>query len=529
MKVVLVFTVACFIQILLFVKTVHNYNDMLESILLTNSINEELKQQLNDEVRNVVYGKTSFESGTQYKTLSLMNQNLDKINIQLDKEQFKDDITRIREAISTSKSYIDQLGEEIKYDVPAAQRNITYEYITISTEIIDERVRQLLQSTLLHSEEVRTNIADNLKSHLIVYSIVYLVILFFSTILIWYTSNEIINPINRLRKSGNKIAKGELTDDSISIDTSSNNEIGRLNHSFKLVYNMLRNTIRNIKTSNASVLQASKDLQLSLSENRLAGEEIANAAQIITTNIENKNQLMKVLMSASNKITNKFYDINNNSLNIQKHLFYLQQLIKESIAEIEAHTKLGIKYSDTLDIIESKSLQFKNTIDKLNENLKKFKALNSNDHELNTQDLEMPQRKKAVTISTQIEDNLLFVNQYTDLIQEKAHKMKRDIVNNNRLDQIKRNFESIYTSNYQMEKDFHHYAQELQSTIKQIDLLRTIIRDLEHYSVSSYSEIEKISGLGEEELTTIEEAEEISNQLIEHIQKLEDNFKQYNV
>lgn len=441
MKVVLIFTVACFIQILFLFRTVHDYNEMLESILLTNSINEELKHQLNDEVRNIVYGKTPFESGTQYEILSLMNQNLDKINVQSDTEHFKDEITRIRESISTSTSYIDQLGEEIKHDVPAAQRNITYEYITISTEIIDERVRQLLQSTLLYSEEVKVNIADNLKSHLIVYSIVYLFILLFSTILIWYTSNEIIKPINRLRKSGNKVAKGDLTDDSISIDTSSKNEIGRLNHSFKLVYHMFRNTIRNIKTANVSVLQTSKDLQFSLSENRSAKEEIASAAQIITTNLENKNKLMKALMSASDKVSNNFYDINNNSLNIQKHLFYLQQLAREAIVEIEAQSTGGVEYSD----------------------------------------------------------------------------------------KIKRNLKSISTSSYQMEKDFHHYVQELQATINQMDLLGTIIQDMDHYSVSSYSEMEKLTGLGEEELTTIEEAEEIANKLIEQIEKIEDDFKQYKV
>src|SRR5699024_941656 len=324
-KVVLVFTIACLIQILFFFRTVHDYNEMLESILLTNSINEELKHQLNDEVRNIVYGRTPFESGTQYEILSLMNQNLDKINIQPDTEQFKEEITQIRKSISTSKSYIDQLGEEIKYDVPAAQRNITYEYITISTEIIDERVRQLLQSTLLHSEEVKTNIADSFKSHLIVYSIVYLLIFLFSTILIWYTSNEIIKPINRLRKSGNKVAEGDLTDDSISIDTSSKNEIGRSNHSFKLVYNMLRNTIQNIQTANIATSQTSQDLQFSLSENRSAKEEIASAAQIITTNLETKDKLMKALMSASHKISNDFYNINNHSLNLQKSLFYLRE------------------------------------------------------------------------------------------------------------------------------------------------------------------------------------------------------------
>src|SRR5690625_3540858 len=117
--VVLVFTIACFIQILFFFRTMHDYNEMLESILLTNSINEELKHQLNDEVRDIVFGRTPFESGTQYGILSLMNQNLDKINIQPDTEQFKDEITQIREAISTSNSYIDQLGEEIKPVVPA--------------------------------------------------------------------------------------------------------------------------------------------------------------------------------------------------------------------------------------------------------------------------------------------------------------------------------------------------------------------------------------------------------------------------
>lgn len=439
--VVLVFTIASSIQILFFFRTVHDYNEMLESILLTNSINEELKHQLNDEVRDIVFGRTPFESGTQYEILSLMNQNLDKINIQPDTEQFKDEIIQIREAISTSNSYIDQLGEEIKHDVPAAERNITYEYITISTEIIDDRVRQLLQSTLRHSEEVKSNITDNFKSHLFGYAIVYLLILLFSTILIWYTSNEVIKPIDRLRKSANKVAKGDLTDDSITIDTFSKNEIGKLNQSLKLVYNMLRNIIQNIKNANIKALQTSKDLQFSLSENRTAKEEMASTTQIITNNLDHKKKLMKALLSASDNILDNFHDVNHQSLNMQKNLFYLRQLAREGIVETKSHSNEEVKYSD----------------------------------------------------------------------------------------QAKRNFESISISSYQLERDFHHYTQELQSTIKQMDHLKLMIRDLERYSVSSYSEMEKLTGLGEEELTTSEEAEEIANTLIEQIQTLEDDFKQYHV
>ncbi len=532
------------VQIILFIGYVKQYNEMMETITLTNSINGVLLHQLDDEIRDIVYGKTSFESGNQYKLLAQMNTHLDEIELADQKDRFNADITEVRNTLTTANEYVDKLGEQIKFNVPAEEKYITLEYLDIISDLTDEQVQELLQSTLKVSEESKSKIVYSLKRDISIYIGVFSIVILLSFIFAWYISGSIVKPIRRLRENANKIADGNLTVDAVVVNST--NEIGDLCRSYNRMSDNLKKIIQDVRDTNDEVMLSSKDIHHSIQENQMAGEEVANATQAISINLQKQDEIIKqssstfeqlfehyrIMQSKSDQIKSEYTDLysfetmNQEEFDKLSFQFDHYRLVAE---KIEEDVKRMIRFSndylnthklssvilreiqlliDTMDIktidksLEEKWIIFTKKIDEL---IDEFSHSDQN-LQMTLANLQLP--LQALQENTQL---LKTTNEQT----------------NYRSDQMKQRFQSILSMNDDVYFQINHINKSIHDAILYMESLRHSFENLEKHSNLNKDEVAAIAAMGEEQLATIEEVSEASSKQVDRISRMKDSIRQF--
>jgi len=532
------------VQIYLFLGYVKQYNAMLETVTMTNSINGVLKQQLNDEIRDIAYGKVPFESGTQYDHLKDMYRNLEKIEMNDKSEIFTEEIIAVREILNTTTQYIDRLGEQIQSGVSADQRNITYEYITILSTLIDEKVQLLLQSTLVIIGQSKNDISLNLQRDLTIYLCLFIVVILASLLFAWYISGNFVKPIRKLGQKTNEIAEGNLTIGEISIP--SKNEIGDLCRAYNRMFHNLKDIIMSVRKTNDLVAVTSKDIHQSILENRLAGEEVAEATQTISINLHKQDELIhksvatvqnlfhkyNEVLIKSNKInlhsseTTKLTDEINDSIdnfiekietiyhNIQIHNNDARKLQQNS-REIYDHVKLMKLILFELNIVcQSLGNELpKNFINnKVEGAIKRIKELS----------------EESTKLSLNIENEVIQLQDVFITMQSCLEQNLENIRTSNiKSTQIKSRYEKVLSIRNEQQEEIESIKQDIQLAFEQMVTVRQMIAEIEHSSRISKEQVVGIAAMGEEQLTTLEEVSDASYKLVERIQEMESNIKQF--
>ncbi|WP_226669570.1 methyl-accepting chemotaxis protein [Metabacillus litoralis] len=533
------------VQIYLFVGYVRQYNAMMETITLTNSINGELKQQLDNEIRDIAYGRVPFGEGSQYELLGNMKQNLNTIENDDKKGRFTEEISNVRETLMSANDYIDKLGEQIQRNVPADERNTTYEYITIITDLIDEQVQTLLQSTLKASEQSQLTIVTSLKRDITIYIFSFITVIILSFLFAWFISGSFVKPIRTLGKKTNEIAEGNLTVGAIAIP--SKNEIGDLCRSYNRMFYNLKDIIMNVRKTNDLVVLTSKDIHQSILENRLAGEEVAEATQTISINLHRQDELINKSATTFDLVFLKFNDIlsKSNNMNlysnetqltlekIKQHMNIFQQKFNQlnikaqhlstEINKIQNHTKQMDERSRLITLIAREA----NVI--------------SHQQYLNEEEQSDHKRQKTIGRIVDLSNELCKVSQLSEKEMHHIHQSLSSIKNqiqhhlediNNSInitEQIKDAFNKVQKVSKNEQVEFQNITSNMQDAFEQMESVRSTISEIEYSSKVSKTEVIGIAAMGEEQLTTLEEVSDASFKLVERIQEMKDNIRQFTI
>ncbi|RCW74823.1 HAMP domain-containing protein [Saliterribacillus persicus] len=315
-------------QFVLFISYIKQYNEMTETITLTNSIHGELREELDIEIRDIVYGKVHFDEGVQYQLLDQMRLHLNVISSKDTENRFLSEISEVEKTLDSAEEYINKLGEQIKFDAPAEEKYITQEYISIASQLINENVQTLLQKTLQESEKNELAIKNQMNNDVRISIFIFVIVIFTSFIFVWIISNNIARPIRLLRDYSNEIANGNLT---IQMKTiQSENEVGDLYKTFKLMTNHLKQMIDSVLETSNHIVNASKDLHESMDDNRKAGEDIAYTQQEIYFFFRNQEE------------------INNKILNLEREILDLTLLQQEEL--LKNSTKNKANYNNMIEV-----------------------------------------------------------------------------------------------------------------------------------------------------------------------------------
>lgn len=532
------------VQIYLFLGYVKQYNAMLETVTMTNSINGVLKQQLNDEIRDIAYGKVPFESGTQYDHLKDMYRNLEKIEMNDKSELFTEEIIAVREILNTTTQYIDKLGEQIQSGVSADKRNITYEYITILSTLIDEKVQLLLQSTLVIIGQSKNDISLNLQRDLTIYLCLFIVVILTSLLFAWYISGNFVKPIRKLGQKTNEIAEGNLTIGEISIP--SKNEIGDLCRAYNRMFHNLKDIIMSVRKTNDLVAVTSKDIHQSILENRLAGEEVAEATQTISINLHKQDELIHKSVATVKKLFHKYNEVLIKSNKINLHSSETTRLTDEINDSIDNFIEKIESIYGNIQIQNNDSRKLQKNSREIYDHLKLMKLIL---FELNIvcQSLgnELPKNfinnkvegaikrikelsEESTKLSLNIENEVIqlqdvFVTMQSGILQN----LENIRTSNIKSTQIKSRYQKVLSIRNEQQEEIESIKQDIQVAFEQMVTVRQMIAEIEHSSRISKEQVVGIAAMGEEQLTTLEEVSDASYKLVERIQEMENNIKQF--
>lgn len=533
-----------FIQIYLFMGYVKQYNDMLETITLTNSINGVLKQKLNDEIREIAYGKVPFEDGTQYEHLKNMYLNLEKIEANDENKQFSVEITGVRETLHTTNQYIDQLGEQIQGAASADERSITYEYITILSDLIDEKVQLLLQSTLIMIEDSKNTISTHLKRDLTIYIGSFIILFIMAILFAWFISNNFVKRIRNLGQKTNKLAEGDLTIGVIPITT--NNEIGDLCRSYNRMYDNLKDIIISVRKTNDLVVITSKDIHQSILENQLAGEEVAEATQTISINLHQQDQLIQQSVSTVETLFYMHNEIVKQSNQINKHSKETTQLsIEVNDQIIHFMDKVVHTFANLRPLWSNPNEQHHDFL-QIKENFNRMKLLLM---ESNVLCLTLYNSVTQPSMTNKTEETILRIKEISDEGHQLSEGIENQILDLQHVflstkTKLKQNSEQIYEATQQsssiknqyqrilhlrnqQQEEIENMKQNIQVAFDQMLKVRHSISEIEQSSRINKEQIVGIAAMGEEQLTTIEEISDFSFKLVERIHDMERNMKKF--
>ncbi|WP_394185956.1 HAMP domain-containing protein [Metabacillus halosaccharovorans] len=534
------------VQIYLFLGYVRQYNAMMETIKLTNSINGSLKQKLDEEIRDIAYGKVLFENGTQYDHLNNMYHNLDKIEQDDINSQFTKEISEVRQTLTTTTEYIDKLGEQIQDNAPADTRNITYEYITILTDLIDEKVQSLLQKTLLVKGESQHIISINLKRDITIYICAFISVIMISIFFAIYISGSFVKPIRHLGQKTNEIAEGNLTIGAITYPYK--NEIGELCRSYNRMFHNLKDIILSVRRTNDLVVLTSKDIHQSILENRLAGEEVAEATQKISTNLHTQDQLIQNSVSTFEHLLYKYNEIlgKSNKINLQSNetLHITNKITSELIT---FHQQLG-HMSKMIYYMNTESEELQRLSGEVNENIRFIKLVSKEFNLLYLSLLnEMPNLSENQIVSNiftqikKISDETDRVSQQSDDKTNDISRRSSSIRNQNSetlkniqaskiiTEEIQSGFKTILSIRSKQQVEIESIKQDMHEAFNQMLSVRQMISDIEQSSQITNAELAGIASMGEEQLTTLEEVSDSSYKLVERIQEMKDNIRQFKI
>lgn len=536
-------TINC-VQIALFFGYLKQYSGMMETITLTNSINGTLKQKLDAEIRDIAYGKVHFENGSQYDHLNKMYQNLDKIELDDKEGQFTEEISEVRETLITTTEYIDKLGEQIQINATADERNITYEYITILTDIIDTKVQSLLQKTLLVKGQSENAIAASLKRDIIILICSFIGVVVTSLLFAIYISGNFVKPIRSLGQKTNEIAEGNLTIGIIS--DFPKNEMGDLCRSYNRMFQNLKDIILNVRKTNDLVVLTSKDIHQSILENQLAGEEVAEAAETISVNLHQQDKLIQKSVSTFEQLLFKFNGIlvkankmkiqSQGSLNISTDIYDQMNSYNEHLAQT---SRLILNVNNDTDKLHRCSTEMNGYIQLLHGISKELILLsntivnevpgnieNERLHNglirLNEASTEI--NKISQKFNPKIKDVFSFVSSIKNLNSEiyENNESKKSIT-----EQIMNDFQTISSIRKKQGFEMESIKQDMQEAFDQMLSVQQIIFDIEQSSKISNKVVDNIVEMGLEQLTTLVEVSDASSKLVERIQEMKDSLRQF--
>jgi methyl-accepting chemotaxis protein len=518
----------------------------METITLTNSINGSLKQKLDEEIRDIAYGKVLFENGTQYDHLNNMYQNLEKIERDDKNGHFAKEISEVRQTLTTTTEYIDKLGEQIQENVPADSRNITYEYITILTDLIDEKVQSLLQKTLLVKGESQNIISTNLKRDITIYICAFIAVIILSFLFAIYISGSFVKPIRSLGQKTNEIAEGNLTIGAIA--NPSKNEIGELCRSYNRMFHNLKDIILSVRNTNDLVVLTSKDIHQSILENRLAGEEVAEATQTISINLHTQDQLIQKSVSTFEHLLFKYNGVlgKSNKINLQSN--ETLHITNEISNELVTFQQQFEKICQTIHQVNRDTEILQKMSEEMNEYLRSIKLVARESSLFNlTLINEMPKssanekidnaliRVKEVSdetnkISQVFDYKINHILSLTSSIRKQNSETLENIqASSLKTEQIKSKFKTIRSIRNRQQVEIESIKQDMQEAFDQMLYVRQMISDIEQSSQITNAEVAGIAAMGEEQLTTLEEVSDASYKLVERIQEMKDNIRQFKI
>ncbi|HZH62140.1 MAG TPA: methyl-accepting chemotaxis protein, partial [Metabacillus sp.] len=394
--------------------------------------------------------------------------------------------------------------------------------------------------------ESQNIISTNLKRDITIYICAFISVIMISLLFAIYISGSFVKPIRHLGQKTNEIAEGNLTIGAIAYPYK--NEIGELCRSYNRMFHNLKDIILSVRRTNDLVVLTSKDIHQSILENRLAGEEVAEATQKISSNLHTQDQLIQNSVSTFEHLLFKYNEVlgKSNKINLQSNdTLHITNKINNEL--ITFHQQLR-DISETINYVNKDTEQLQRLSGEMNENIRFFRLVSQEFNYLYLSLLnEMPKNpanKKVENVLTklkEISDETNKVSQHSDnkinhisklsssIKKRNSETLKNIKASNIKAEDIQCGFKTILSIRNKQQVEIESIKQDMQEAFDQMLSVRQMVSDIERSSQITNAELAGIASMGEEQLTTLEEVSDASYKLVERIQEMKDNIRQFKI
>lgn len=133
-------------------------------------------------------------------------------------------------------------------------------------------------------------------------------------------ASYIMKEINKLKKSLNKVAEGNLTE---RLDVVAKDEFGELGDSFNFMIDNVSNLMKNVQGTSANLLEASINISSMSEETTASVSEVSNAIQEVANGATNQAQSATEVAASVEELSNRIDEVD-------KHTNYISNLSNET-------------------------------------------------------------------------------------------------------------------------------------------------------------------------------------------------------
>ena len=186
-----------------------------------------------------------------------------------------------------------------------------------------------------------------------------LIVIFFSFvvggIIIFVIIRSILQPIRNLILTSEKISNGDL---GVKVDTSSNDEIGKLSKSFLIMVENLQSVISNIQSASERVSSSSEELIASADQTTVGTKQVTEAIQEVAAGAEQQTLKIEANNAALEEVLQGVLRITTSSQSVS-------DIAQETIHEAEIGGKYVKSSLEQMEFIHASVLESNNVIQSL--------------------------------------------------------------------------------------------------------------------------------------------------------------------
>lgn len=522
----------------------NQYDTILSNITLANEINGVIKNKIDAEMRDVIFGKITFEAGKQYKIIDEAKNKIDQITKTVKTEESKTKLDVILRTLDSLKSNIDRIGKEMS-SKSADENEQALEGLRDISTLVEEGVQEFIQYELKEASIIRTDIKNRFKGSIFVNIVAFCVLMLISLGSALGISGRISKSIKELCKRTALVAKGDLTGEKLKVNTK--DEVNELADAFNEMVDSLKLIIGKVNEISGKVSMTASHIHTGTEQNTRSSQEIAVSSLQMSEGISSQHGESQKTKEAVKNVFNVFGDILSNSEKIMGNANQSVTLAKEGNDYINSFMLQLKEITDVISDATEVTVKLNQSADEMSNILKTIGNISSQTNLLalnaSIEAARAGEAGKGFAVVAQeirklaeesgasakkIGDIIGVVQVESDTMSEKMQdSMAKIIVGNETAQKAKQYFESIKDANEVVNEDIKKIANELRDVSNNVEGIHNSMEEIEKVANSNQISAETISASVEEQTANLEEVTSSASILSELANEMEESVKRF--
>ena len=188
----------------------NQYNQIIKNVSRANTIKQIIKQDISNEIWEIVAGKKTFAQGKEYQILATIEAGISDILTTTALKDNRQKLEVANRAEKTLKKYIDLLGNQIQTNTPVSIQEETLEEIRGCCSLMNDIFADFIVAEIETLSRTNDSIRHSSILLLLIQIAIIIAVVFLAFFSMSSISINIRNPIRSMEVLSAKIASGDL-------------------------------------------------------------------------------------------------------------------------------------------------------------------------------------------------------------------------------------------------------------------------------------------------------------------------------